>query len=280
MDKINSSMIDPISCIPIFLKPYIKIPNCESVDCGCATGFVVKQNGIFFLVTNYHVLSGRRSTDNDIISKHGGTPTHLKCYFHSSKLGEWEEKDFPLVDENRKPFWITCNNHQSEHFQFKDVAILQISEIENIVYYPIDICKNESLRTSPCSLATVLGFPAGKKSYRYFPIWVTGFIGSEPELDYNDLPILLINATTTMGMSGSPVFQIAEGIHTDSSGDLHVEPGRKSKFLGVYSGRITGNQLGQETVFKWQNNQNNTLLHIGIVWKPSIINNLIQGFLK
>lgn len=84
---------------------------------------------------------------------------------------------------------------------------------------------------------------------------------------------------STAGMSGSPVFQVVDGNHFDLSGNYCIDPSRKYKFLGIYSGRITTNQLLEDSVTDDQQSSNNAL-NIGIVWKPSVINQLITHSLR
>lgn len=271
--------IDHLSCVSLVVEPIIQHTGCPTIECGPATGFVVEKDGEHFLVTNYHVVSGRSSTDNSIISKTGGIPTHLRCTFHGQKLGIWQQKIFPLIDENDQPFWLNTSVNGSETFKFADVAAIPFDATDDISLYPVSIDVSDKIRSAPCCQATVLGYPGGKSSYKYFPIWVTGYIASEPQLDYEDLPILLVNATTTAGMSGSPVFQVVDGSYLDSSGNYYIEPSRKYKFLGIYSGRITTNQLLEDSVTDDQQSSNNAL-NIGIVWKPSVINQLITHSLR
>lgn len=270
--------IDQMSCVSLVVEPIIQHAGCEAIECGPATGFVVEKEGSHFLVTNYHVVSGRRSTDGAVISTTGGTPTHLRCTFHGQKLGTWQQKIVPLFDKNDKPTWLHTVINGSDIFKFADVAVIPLEHTQEITLYPVAIDKSDDIRSSPCSQATVLGYPGGKSSYKYFPIWVTGYIASEPQLDYADLSILLVNATTTAGMSGSPVFQVADGNHFDSSGGYHISASRLYKFLGIYSGRITTNQLLEDSVTDDRQSSDNAL-NIGIVWKPSIINKLITHHL-
>lgn len=268
-----------MSCVSLVVEPIIQHAGCPIIECGPATGFVVEKDGKHFLVTNYHVVSGRRSTDNSIISKTGGTPTHLRCTFHGPKLGVWQPKVFPLIDDNDQLVWLNTSVDGSDIFKFADIAVIPLDATDGISLYPVFIDESDKIRSAPCCQATVLGYPGGRSSYKYFPIWVTGYIASEPQFDYVDLPILLVNATTTAGMSGSPVFQVADGNYFDSSGNYCIDPSRKYKFLGIYSGRITTNQLLEDSMTDDQQRSDNAL-NIGIIWKPLVINQLITHYLQ
>jgi hypothetical protein len=181
--------IDQMSCVSLVVEPIIQHAGCEAIECGSATGFVVEKEVSHFLVTNYHVVSGRRSTDGAVIYPTEGTPTHLRCIFHGQRLGTWQQKIVPFFDKNDKPTWLHTVINDSDIFKFADVAVIPLEHTEEIALYPVAIDKSDDIRSSPCSEATVLGYPGGKSSYKYFPIWVTGYIASERQLDYADLKL-------------------------------------------------------------------------------------------
>jgi hypothetical protein len=54
------------------------------------------------------------------------------------------------------------------------------------------------------------------------PIWKTGHLASEPEFNFDDLPRILIDATTRTGMSGAMVF---------------VTRPPQNRLVGIYTGR-------------------------------------------
>jgi hypothetical protein len=58
---------------------------------------------------------------------------------------------------------------------------------------------------------SIIGFPFGQTAGGLLPVWLQGWVASEPEVDFNDLPLMLIDARTRQGQSGSPVVAYAEG---------------------------------------------------------------------
>jgi len=74
-----------------------------------------------------------------------------------------------------------------------------------------------------------VGFPEGLihrvSKDVIFPIRITGHIASEPEVDFNGEPKLLISALTRGGMSGSMVI-----VSDRSSG--------QNRLVGIYTGRV------------------------------------------
>ena len=275
--------IDPLSCVPIQIEALIQFPDCEEKSCGHATASVVTQNSEYFLVTNYHVVSGRRSTTNSLINDNGGLPTHLRCHFHGKTLGTWEPRVLPLYNgdgdpNSDNPLWRTFTISGSSSFRYADVAVLPLAELGLASLYPISMENKDQIKTSPCSRASVVGFPGARRSYKFFPIFVTGYVASEPELPYDDMPIMLVNATTTDGMSGSPVFQIEDGSYQNQNGATVYNAGRFSKFLGIYSGRIPEVSLASLTGEPGTDTgkKQPSILNIGIVWKPSVIQALLD----
>ena len=125
--------------------------------------------------------------------------------------------------------------------------------------YPIDITTpKQEIAISPAENVSVLGFPMGKAAGGLFPIWVSGFIASEPDINYGDLPIFLIDCRTKQGQSGSPVFTIKWGMVNYKNGGTAL--GQNAiEFLGIYSGRIDKDS------------------DIGMVWKRRAIEELINS---
>jgi hypothetical protein len=88
-------------------------------------------------------------------------------------------------------------------------------------------------------------------------LWKTGHIASEPESDFMGKPVVIVDATTRPGMSGSPVivreFAI-DGIHVASN-----------RFVGIYTGRIGLND-GRDSA-------------LGEVFKPKVIHEIMKAHL-
>jgi hypothetical protein len=91
---------------------------------------------------------------------------------------------------------------------------------------------------------------------------ITGFIASEPAINFNNLPIFLIDCRSRPGQSGSAVIAYRSG------GLVGLEDGSSvnysapvTRFLGIYSGRI------------------NEQSDIGIVWKAQAIQDLVNSII-
>ncbi len=124
---------------------------------------------------------------------------------HSTqRLGLWVLTAERLFQDDGEPRWI-------EHPQGRniDVVALPISANPNITIYPFDLAlADEDIRPAPALPVSIIGYPFGLATAGAWPIWKTGHIASDPDLDYDGRPAFLIDATTRGGMSGSPVILI------------------------------------------------------------------------
>lgn len=85
------------------------------------------------------------------------------------------------------------------------------------------------------------------------------FLPQSPEVDFNNLPIQLIDCRTRQGQSGSPVLAYrAGGSVALANGGSAIFSGPVECFIGIYSGRI------------------NAESDLGVVWKALAINQLLQ----
>jgi hypothetical protein len=80
--------IDPLTIRPLFL-----IQVKKEKHLGTATGFVVQKGNNHYLVTNWHVISGRHPEINQISSPSGDTPDALLVWHHGKQLGAGLEKE-------------------------------------------------------------------------------------------------------------------------------------------------------------------------------------------
>jgi hypothetical protein len=91
-------------------------------------------------------------------------------------------------------------------------------------------------------------------------IWSTGFIATELDVDYDDLPIFLVDCRTRSGQSGSAVIAFRTvGFVRLMDGSMHNLTAAVCKLLGIYSGRIKKDS------------------DLGMVWKAEAIQQLINS---
>lgn len=171
-------------------------------------------------------------------------------------MGQWLGFEYPILLENGDPAWI-------EHPRFgkdADVIALPIKVPPSVQIYPYNVRKpNNELLIRPSDVVSVIGFPFGKSAGGMFPIWVSGFLASEMNVNYDDMPIFLIDCRTRQGQSGSPVLAVRYDTVTYKNGDIAMGATAHAELLGIYSGRI------------------NEQSDIGKVWKRSLIDELVSS---
>jgi hypothetical protein len=74
---------------------------------------------------------------------------------------------------------------------------------------------------------TMIGYPNGIWDEKNnMPIVRRGITATNPKIDYNGLPIFVIDCACFPGSSGSPVFIFDQGGYTDGKGNMHLGGGR------------------------------------------------------
>ena len=244
--------IDIYSVISLLL---IQLAGTEPI--GTATGFLWKdlESSQYYLVTNYHVLSGKNPVTGEVEDPKGRTPTSIRVFHNSSKLGEWKAVDYAVIDKHGKPKW-------KEHPKYGckvDVVLLAIDLPANITGYAINEQKWIDLQLRPAESVSIIGFPYGQTAGGLFAIWQTGYVASEPEVNFADLPALLVDSKAYPGNSGSPVIARRYGSWSRRDGSQGFGAGNSfvTDFIGVYSGRIGKAEMK-------------------FVWKRSIIEEILR----
>lgn len=246
----QTRMIDPISCQVLKLELYK-----DSNRLSLATGFIVKHKNRNFLITNWHVVSGIDYYTGKYMDSLKREPNIIKIYYNSDTLGKW------TIGSEKLKFVILKMWHETfVNKKLVDVIALPLYNVPDnakIYYFDLDLDKTDMLVTV-AGPTFIIGFPGGLTSYGNFPIWKTGHIASDPDLDvYKDLPTFFIDATTKPGMSGSPVLYRSFGTYRSKDGSNVINSAVVSKFLGIYSGQID-------------------VLNIGVVFKPELIRKLLN----
>lgn len=247
----KSVVIDPLSVRPLYL---IQVEGNEVI--GRATGFVVQKAKDYYLITNWHVVSGRNPKSNEIRHPEGKTPDALLIWHHGKQLGSWVRKKEELYDKKGERRWLEHTTLGSAI----DVVALPLEAIgDDIQLYPLDLSLADANMVPEVAMpVSIIGFPEGFTSAGFLPIWKTGHIASEPNLDYHGEPLFLIDATTRPGMSGSPVIlRLSGGFKTKDGNRVMSTSGYRTLFLGVYAGRLSDDS------------------EIGRVWRPRLINEIL-----
>jgi hypothetical protein len=236
---------------------------------GAATGVTVwlAERAQVYLVSNWHVFSGRDADTGALMNNVGAEPDTVEVEHHSNKLvGRWIRVRYPLRDEAGRQLWMDHPSGARDNGgMLVDVAALPIALPRRTFMrgFPIQTALDSEAHPTVGAPVSVIGFPRGfgtAKAEGSWPIWITGHIATDPDFDFNRRPVLLIDARTREGMSGSPVVIRTKELRTKNP------PGRRlmadwpaEKFLGIYAGRIADD------------------LDIGYVWRPHVLREVLEG---
>ena len=146
-----------------------------------------------------------------------------------------------------------------------DVVAIPLSDQIKNKYrlFPINAIEFDSrFKEEVADDAFVVGYPFADMTYASLPIWKRASLASEPDIDVDRLPKMLIDTATRPGLSGSPVIMQRVGIHGAKDGVFSEDTiiGRIRKFVGIYSGRIGDDELKAQ---------------LGIVWKAQVISEIV-----
>jgi hypothetical protein len=234
----NQFVVDQLSLTSLFVKIYR-----NDVEIGSATGFVVEKNHKHYLVTNRHVVL-LCAQDRNQSNIGGWICANKLSIFHNrlGHLGEWLWVEENLFDAHGNKRWL-------EHPKLcsgADLVALPLEQTENVQFYPLDLNLGKSeITLGPGDPVSIVGFPFGLAQEAGLPIWKTGTVASDLDINYNGKPIFLVDTTARPGMSGSPVYAVRTGAFRGANGALQMAvPGPAKKFLGVYSEQIPFAEIG------------------------------------
>ena len=200
------------------------------------TGFVCESAKGPVLVTNWHNLSGRNLRTKNPLSPTAAIPDTVRIWHNrAGHPGQWVVKSESLLDQGN-PRWI-------EHPALgdnADIVALPLTDLDGAQLYPYNLNASPDLFVEPSDAVSVIGFPFGLPNMGSLAIWATGFIASEPEIDFDNEPVFLVDCRTRQGQSGSPVvaYRSAGSLVQMKDGSIVCITTPALRFLGIYCGRV------------------------------------------
>ena len=243
--------IDPLSVQSLLLRIYAK-----GKELGTATGFVVMKNNRAYLVTNWHVVTDHRPDTGAAMNPEGEYPDEIRI-LHNQKNhpGSWIYKSERLLNENNEYLWIEHSKGRAV-----DIVFLPLTNLDGVQLYPVDLeSRKIPLTIMPTSPLSIVGFPFGQSQTAGLPIWKTGTVASDPDIDYDGSPEILVDCTGRPGMSGSPVYDRKIGPYSEGSAMVFTSNATTDRFIGIYAGDIDQRS------------------EIGRVWKASAIMSIYEA---
>jgi hypothetical protein len=224
-----------------------------------ASGFYWRYQGRAYLITNWHVLSGRHPFTGSVLSSTGYIPSRFAFF------GTQIEIEAGNVAISRMRMIATLGPH------FESV----LSRPPSVAGRSVDLCamlipdglvfgKDPSRKGFPgAHLGTcfineatgnrvvtqagddcfILGYPLRNYAGSMPPIWKRGSIASDVLIGVGDKPMFLIDAATTSGMSGSPIVRRVGTFAADNRDIGAIQQFYAQEFIGVYAGRLQSADL-------------------------------------
>ena len=226
-----------------------------------------------FLVTNYHVVTGHAPK---VSAPRSGDRIHFALHKDANELETFSEFELPLYDVHDDPIWAS-----SDAYPDADVVLVPLPTRMLPLYVFTEAHTRGDIKIRPTSGATLLGYPYGFFDREHLlPIWKTGHVASEPDVDFEGEPTFLVDVSVFPGMSGSPVLAVATGIYESEDGVMRS--GRVLKLLGIFSSmpvvRPTARSISSTGSTDVSPPTAEVSLQLGYVWKAALIADIARGY--
>jgi hypothetical protein len=248
-----------------------------------ASGFYYEHHGLRYLVTNWHVITGRDFFNNSILDKkYARIPLWLEVETATWISSEGHFVLLPsrieLFDDIDVPFERRWLEHPSVRVDVVAILSPKPGCEPEFMHYAVNKIGKYRIPVRPGMTSFVVGFPHGLKVGFGLPIWKSTFIASEPYYDASvgdqRVKAFFLDGRTRPGMSGSPVF--AQFIGNWDLKDPYMELDYDApdfwtrddvvlnhtamEFIGVYSGRLGGGHEEDAA--------------LGLCWKKEVIDEI------
>lgn len=262
--SIKEGVINPLSYASIPISMYLEETKQKLAS---ATAFIYEHNERFYLITNWHNLTGLNPITKKNIGNHAGIPDILSISLQVQEVPfiKWKAFTIKLYEDN-KAVWLIHPIHK----ELVDVVAIELKIPENFegIIRPINKIKFDNFNLEISDDIFILGYPYSFTGGGQFPIWKRGSVATEPDIDYENLPKFFVDTASKSGMSGAPVIFKRIGVHGLVNGQPQPDTifGEISGFVGIYAGRVTGkSELDAQ---------------LGVVWKKEVIEKIIEGNLE
>jgi hypothetical protein len=228
-----------------------------------------------FLVTNYHMLTGRDPLE---AKPPRGDSITIQLHKTGDTTSEVREVRLPLFTTEGQPVWVV-----SESTPEADLGIIPLPSAGlggcNISCISSEWATESRLKVRPTSNVTLIGYPCGYYDTKNaLPIWKTGTVASEPDIDFEGKPYFLVDVSAFPGMSGAPVCAIAYGTYETEAGNVVV--GGARRFLGVFASMMVQREHRYLEELEYATKPGIVMqqsLDLGRVWKAKLLLETVDG---
>ena len=250
---------------------------------GTGTGFFLELAGEWFLITNWHIFSGRHAFSKEPLGEDARFPEYINVKFAAYLSGT---SSFTTaahrveIYDGGEPRWFEHPRLGSDC----DVIALPLNRPQGCPEYmhnAANLISSTRVPVEPGITVFIIGFPRAISIGIGLPLWKSGYIASEPYYDVTiggqisnlgglqsgrNIPAFFIDSLTREGMSGSPVFASYTGTWDTSDpyrplnfndpnffnrADVALG-GTATEFIGCYSGRVGPAEEGAALGLCWR----------------------------
>lgn len=287
---------------PVEIDPFssasVRLTICSGdVHLGTATGCFYKGADRTYLISNWHVFSGRNRYTGRCIDRNGCEPTHFDIRPAYKKGTSIPMSSLPSLNDagavlksmkEALTYRVQLKNGSGENLWFQHAELGQRADIAGIIFdegvfgKSTAVCVNEIEdkvgRLGVSESVFIVGFIDVVKTENGTPIWKKASVASEPAGRVDGEECFLVDARTQSGMSGSPVYRrpplIGNSISVAGTkvGVPHTE------FVGVYSGRHKDPTVGASvTDREIRKFMEENYLDLGFVWPEKLVSEMITN---
>jgi hypothetical protein len=244
------NQIDPLHFTTVRLEPFY-----NGLKLGEATGFffygLLDGKPNYWLVTNWHVLSGRNALAPQIVlHSKGSLPNKLRL----SLLLHPDQPDYGVPRDPEPQFLSqsqiielyeadgTAAWYQHRTKNVCDIGVLNVRQFGGrfLIQGINEVARQHDMAIQIGNRVFILGYPLGLGHFIDAPIWKSGCIASEPHLETTAETAaggrLIIDATTRKGMSGAPVIMREKTHYVSEYGEIKQYV-NATRWIGVYASR-------------------------------------------
>jgi hypothetical protein len=210
---------------------------------GFATGFLYAgPNGTRWLVTNWHVVTGRRPDDpGSLVGGKPDSPSRLRFTLHDPAGSAPQVMDLPLYDADG-PTWIEGDREGGV-----DLALVRLTDTPRFrLPFTQSFAPNSPIALEAGRDVVIVGHPFELGAHASSAIWKGAMVASGQDTSAERRPWILVDTPGTPGMSGSPVYNrtlLASERQTSRGSDTSSQTAKRImlELAGVYAGSV-GNQ--------------------------------------
>lgn len=252
------------------------------------TAFLFESEREWFLITNWHNITGRHFLTKYPLSKTGRLPTYITAKFltYPQKSEKPEENEFiPVahridIYKDYQPVWFEHPVIESD-CDVVAIPFVRPNDGPSFIHSGANLISSDKIPIEPGGNVFIIGFPSSISTGPGLPIWKSGYVASEPFYDITldgeisptdgmisgkTIPAFFIDSQTRQGMSGSPIFATYNKDPWDMTNPYKPvdmsEPnfwsrndivilGQGVEFLGCYSGRVGKKEEGAALGLCW-----------------------------